>query len=190
MDQEDGESLPEAPPATGRIDGKLGCAIVFAIGLASMFGAFYIMRRKAATQLDAAAELAELVKAAEQAEGTGALRGLGCSRAAILPMESVGSVAQRLENARAEKEKREPKMVDVGTDRAAVVCAASGASAVPTCKDVAVAFAGAVKNAALPFVVVVEVGEKPSCTEEYGGDPEKMKPASTLDLPPIFPASE
>jgi len=182
------EVLPALPEGK-RIDGRLGCAAIFVIGLLSMAAAWYIMKRKSAMQLDATTELAQLATAAESADGTPALRALGCNHAAVVPMEALGNIAQRLENARAEKEKREPKAIFLGTDRAAIICATSSAArAQPiACKDVAVTFSGAVKNAALPFVVVVQKGDTVACTEEFAGDPEKMKPLEPLAIPPLFP---
>ncbi len=179
----------EAPLPSRKVDGRLGCALVFAIGLASMAGAFYIMKRKEATQLDAATELARIVEASDSAEGADAVRSHGCARAAVLPMETLAAVAQRLEDARAPTEKREPKVVDLGTDRTVIVCSAPPKTA-PSCRDVAVTFASAVKNAALPFVVVVMNGDAVGCSEEYAGNPDKMSSTETLDLPPIFPATE
>ena len=189
------EEVVPALPEGKRIDGRLGCAGIFVIGLLSMAAAWYIMKRKSAMQLDATVELAQLVQAAESADGTSALRTLGCKHAAVVPMEALGNIAQRLENARAEKEKREPTAIFLGTDRAAIVCATpnpAGAQPVASiaCKDVAVTFSGAVKNAALPFVVVVEKGDTVACTEEFSGDAEKMKPLEPLAIPPLFPDGE
>jgi hypothetical protein len=185
------EVLPALPEGK-RIDGRLGCAAIFLLGLLSMVAAWYIMKRKSAMQLDATTELAQLARAAESADGTSALRALGCKHAAVVPMEALGNIAQRLENARAEKEKRDPDAIFLGTDRAAIVCAESSAAGAPpiACKDVAVAFSGAVKNAALPFVVVVEKGDTVACTEEFSGDAEKMKQIDALAIPPLFPDGE
>jgi len=107
----------------------------------------------------------------------------------VLPTETLREVGQRLENERAEKEKREPKGVDLGTERAAVVCA-SAAKSPPSCKDVALAYKGAVKNAAIPFVTMVEGPDGPLCTEEYAGNPDAMKKVGPLLLPAIFPAAD
>jgi hypothetical protein len=190
--EETPESEPVALPEGKRVDGRVGCAVIFGIGLLSIGAAWYIMKRKAAMQLDATAELAQLVAAAESAEGTPALRSLGCSHAAVIPMETLGNIAQRLEDVRAQKEKREPEAIFLGTERAAIVCATgnTNAGAPITCRDVALAFSGVVKNAALPFVVVVENGDKTACTEEFGGDADKMKPLDPLAIPPLFSASD
>jgi hypothetical protein len=180
------EGLPEAP-AGPRVDGKLGCLLTFLVGAATMALALVLLWRKAATQLDATTELAQIVSVAEQAEGTPALVAAGCERAAVFPIDSLQHIVQRLENARAKKENREPKDVRIGAYRSAVVCASSKKDG-PSCKDVALAFRGGVKNAAVPFVTVVESHGGPTCIEAFDGDPDRMKAVTDVSVPAIFPA--
>lgn len=175
-----------AYPDGKRLDGKLGCLVTLVVGIACVAGAWVIMRVRSATQLDAAGQFASVIQQAENADGADALRDAGCDQAAVLPLEALRGIAQYLEDDRAAKEKREPKQIEVGAERMAVVCESS----VLGCAKAGEVFATSIKNVALPFVVVVEWKGKPTCTESYAGDPNATTPREALAIPPIFSAPE
>lgn len=176
-----------AQPPGRRFDGRMGCLVTLVIGIACVAAAWAIMRFRSRAQLDAATEFAEIVRLAENADGAEAVRDAGCDQAAVLPMDTLRGIAQRLEDDRASKEKREPRPIALGADRVGVVCGApSPRDAELTCAKVGVAFAGAIKNVVLPFVVVVEERGKTVCTQEYTGDPATTKDRPPLEIPPLF----
>lgn len=181
-----------AMPEGKRFDGKLGCLVTLIVGVACVVLAWGIMRIRTAANLDAASELAEVVRRAESADGTEAMRDAGCEQAAALPTDALRGIAQRLEDHRAAKEKREPKQIDLGTtDRVAIVCGHDKpVEAGMTCAKAAEAFASSIKNVVLPFIVVVEARGVASCTQEFAGDPSAMKDMQALAIPPLFSVPE
>lgn len=181
----EGEAVTQ--PDGKRFDGRMGCLVTLVVGIACVALAWGIMRLRSRAQLDASAEFAEIVRLAENADGAEAVRDAGCDQAAVLPMDALRGIAQRLEDDRAAREKREPKPIALGADRVSVVCGApSPRDAALTCGKVGAAFAGAIKNVVLPFVVVVEEKGKTVCTQEYAGDPTAMKDRDPLEIPPLF----
>jgi hypothetical protein len=179
-----------ARPEGKRIDGRMGCLVTLIVGVACVALAWGIMRFRSRAQLDASAEFAEIVRLAENADGTDALRDAGCDQAAVLPMDALRGIAQRLEDDRAAKEKRTPKSISLGTDRVGIICGAPHPRDPSlTCEKAGLAFAGAVKNVMLPFVVIVEEQGAAVCTQEYAG-PESMKDREPLEIPPLFSVRE
>jgi hypothetical protein len=174
-----------ALPEGKRFDGKLGCAITLVAGIACVGAAWAIMRVRSAAQLDAGAELAELVRQAESADGAESLRDAGCDHAAVIPMDALRNIAQHLENNRAANEKREATPIDFGTSRIAVVCGTAKPGAID-CAKVSTTFAGAIKNVVLPFIAIVETEKGPLCTAEYSGDPDALSDKKTFAIPPLF----
>jgi len=188
----DVEGEPVAKPEGKRFDGKLGCLITLIVGIACVALAWAIMRFRTSANLDAAAELAQVVMQAENADGTEAMRDAGCEHAAALPTDALRGIAQRLEDDRAAKEKREAKQINLGTtDRVAIVCGHDEpAKAGMTCAKAAQAFAASIKNVVLPIIVIVEAHGVASCTQEYTGDPEAMKDLEALAIPSLFSVPE
>lgn len=186
----DVEGAPVALPEGKRFDGKLGCLVTLVVGVACVVAAWGIMRVRSAANLDAAAEFAEVVRRAENADGADALRDAGCEQAAVVPMDALRGIAQRLEDDRAAKEKRTPNIIRLGTERVGVVCGSTKPLESLDCAKVGEVFAGAIKNVVLPFVVIVEQRGVAVCTQEYTGDPAAMKDKEPLDLPPLFSARE
>lgn len=183
----DDDDVDDAPPHRGIEGKKGGCLIVFfgsmVLGGASIGLSYLILQARNAPVLEATTELADIMKAAEAAPGTKELRDLGCDRAGVFELPALKTLAQRLEDVRAKKEKRGPKAIDLGSERSVVACTMQR-QATPTCEDVAKKYVGATKPGGTFTVSIVNLNGE-VCAEDYREDGTRMGPAKSPNLPPL-----
>jgi hypothetical protein len=167
-----------------RIDGRLGCLITFGVGLLCLGLAWWLFQRKSGGRIEEASQLATIIESAERAPGANAARQAGCLRAAIIETEPLQALAQRLEDARARKERRAAEAISIGTNQSVLICLAPPQDT-PSCETVARAFAHEARTGS-GFVVAIRSPNGPACSTEFTKDGELVRDVPDLKLPPVF----
>ncbi len=181
------DELRYAPPHRGIRGSKGGCAIALVgavvLGGGSIGLSYWLLQIRNRPVLEATQELSDIMKAAEKAPGTSVLADLGCDNSGVFELPALRTIAQRLEDSRAVKERRAPKPIDLGTEHSVVVCSMKRQQT-PTCVEIGKKFAVAAKPSAVFTVSIVNLNGE-VCAEDYAADGSRIGPARSPNLPPL-----
>ena len=181
------EVVDDSPPHRGIRGSKGGCLIAFAgallLGGGSIGLSYWLLQIRNTPVLEATKELADIMRAAEKAPGTAVLADLGCDSSGVFELPALRTIAQRLEDSRAAKERRAPKPIDLGSDRNVVVCSMKRQQT-PTCEEIGRKFAASTKPSASFTVSIVNLNGE-VCAEDYASDGARIGPTKSPNLPPL-----
>lgn len=180
------EDAIEAPPHRG-VDGRKGCLLALVgsvvLGGASIGLSYYLLQLRNAPVLEATKELADIMNAAQAAPGASALRDAGCDGAGVFELPALETIAQRLEDARAKKEKRPTRPIDLGSEHRVVACTMKRQGS-PTCEELAKRYVADAKPKGTFTVDIVNLNGE-VCAEEYLESGERVGPTKSPNLPPL-----
>jgi hypothetical protein len=181
------DDVDDAPPHRGIEGRKGGCLIAFfgsmLLGGASIGLSWFILQARNTSVLAATSELADIMKHARTAKGADELRALGCDDAGVFELPALTTIAERLEEGRAKKEKRAPRKIDLGSDKSVVLCSMKR-QASPTCEAVGKGYAEAAHPVAA-FTVAITNLNGDVCAENYAPDGARLGLAKSPNLPPL-----
>ncbi len=176
------------PPGT--MDGRKGCLLAMLLGVVFGLGSvglgYLSFRYKSGAVLEASEELAGLVVEAEKAPGAEALRARGCDAAGMIGASDLLTIAQRLEDARAKKEKRAAKQIEIAPDERVVFCAVKGSRA-PGCAELAAAYVESAKPEK-GFVVSSRTPMVELCAESFDAQGKSLGAVESPKLPQLVDA--
>jgi hypothetical protein len=180
---------PLVPPP-GTMEGRKGCLLAILLGVVFGLGSvglgYLSFRYKTGAVLEASEELAGVIAEAEKQPGAAALRTRGCDAAGVIGAVDLRTIGQKLEDARAKKEKRAAKQVDVGPDERVVYCAVKGSRA-PSCAELAQLYVAEARPEK-GFVVTSRTPMVELCAEGFDAKGASLGAVPTPKLPQLVEA--